>query len=261
MTASNIRKKLASGESIFGLFTPVAQPKQAELLALLGFDFLIFDGEHGEIEPADTPGLAFACQSNDCSPFIRVPSTDPRVIGRHLDFGAAGIVAPMVNSKSDAESVLSAALYPPIGGRGLAQTRHLNFGLVDDIPYKLEQANADVLIIAQIETREAIEHLDEILTLDRLDILFVGPADLSSSLGVPMQFDHPDFQSAMMTIATKVCSSGKHLGVLVAQPEQIKMLHALGFRMFAGYLDLMIAVSGRTFLQSCRSITFFSEPA
>ena len=254
MTTENIRTKLAAGNAVFGLFTPYSNSMQAGLLARSGFDFLVLDAEHGEIEPADMSALTMACEAQNCAPIVRVPSTDSRVVGRYLDFGATGIVAPMVNSKADGEALLSAALYAPDGIRGLAQTRNLDFGLGGDIPARMTKSNAETLTIAQIETRDAIDNLDEILSLDRLDILFVGPADLSASLGVPMQFTHPDFLTAMMTIAHKVKASGKHLGVLISQPEQIQTLHALGFRVFAGYLDLVIADACRNFVSGCQSV-------
>ena len=253
MMATTLRAKLDAGQTVLGLFTPQASPTQAELLAMSGFDFLICDGEHGEIAPADMTSLALACEAHDCAPLIRVPSIESRVVGRFLDYGAAGVIAPMINSIADGERLLQSALYPPEGSRGLAQTRNTGYGLRGDIADQLAQSNTSTLAIVQIETQEAIDHLDEILSLDRVDIVFVGPADLSSSLGIPMQFTHPKFLEAMMNIATKVKASGKHLGGLIADAEQIPMLHSLGFRFIAVYMDMLLAAACHRFVTDCRS--------
>ncbi len=253
MMATTLRAKLDAGQTVLGLFTPQASPTQAELLAMSGFDFLICDGEHGEIEPADMTSLALACEAHDCAPLIRVPSIESRVVGRFLDYGAAGVIAPMINSIADGERLLQSALYPPEGSRGLAQTRNTGYGLRGNIADQLAQSNTSTLAIVQIETQEAIDHLDEILSLDRVDVVFVGPADLSSSLGIPMQFTHPKFLEAMMNIATKVKASGKHLGGLIADAEQIPMLHSLGFRFIAVYMDMLLAAACHGFVTDCRS--------
>ncbi|MBX7482720.1 HpcH/HpaI aldolase family protein [Qipengyuania qiaonensis] len=252
MTAKTVRAKLGGGEAVFGVFTPGSSMAQAEILARAGFDFLILDAEHGTVGPEQVAALAMACEAHGCAPLVRVPSLDRRAIGKPLDFGAVGIVAPMINSRANGEALLTAALYPPHGSRGLAMTRNLGFGMGQgDVAARINAANEAVLTIAQIETREAIANLDEIMSLSRIDVIFVGPADLSSSLGIPLQFTHPDFLGAMMQVATKAREHGKHLGVLVNEPEQIKRLYPLGFRLFAGYLNMMLAKMARRFVVEC----------
>lgn len=251
MSKQTIRTKLDTGESVFGYFTPTPDLAQAEILARSGCDFLVFDGEHGHIEPGDMAPLSAACSPFGCDSLMRIASKDERSIGRPLDFGCTGIVAPMVNSGIEAQYIVDCCLYPPQGKRGLALTRSLAFGQVPDVPGAMVSANEAVFTIAQIETREAIEKIDDILGIDRLDLVFVGPADLSVSLGCPLQFDHPDFLAAMMQISAAVKESQKHLGVLIAEPQQVRMLHTLGFRLFATYLDGLLMASALRHSKAC----------
>lgn len=251
MIAAQLKQKLAGGESVFGYFVSSADAQQAEILARTGSDFLIFDGEHGQVEARDMAALSAACTSFGCAPLMRVTEKTARAIGRPLDFGCEGIVAPMVGNADEAQEVVDYCLYPPQGKRGLALSRNLGFGTDGDVPKAMQKANQGAFIVAQVETRDAIDNLDALLGLERLDMLFVGPADLSVSLGCPMQFDHPDFLAAMMQIAGTVKDSDTHLGVLVAQPEQVKMLHALGFRLFAGYVDSLLMQASVQFLAGC----------
>jgi len=251
--ASILRKRLRAGEELIGIFNPYREPMFAELLAKTGFDFAIFDGEHGLISESDMPALVLAAEQSGCCPLVRTPSMHPRVIGRHLDFGAQGVVAPMINTKDQAAELLSSCLYPPEGARGLAYTRSLGFGLDGSVADAMVRSNRDVLTVAQVETRLAMENLPDILQLERLDMIFVGPADLSVSLGVPLQFDHPKFVQALASIAAQTLKAGKYVGVLIGDPQQIGPLRQMGFRFYACYADTLIASAGRDLLTTLRA--------
>lgn len=253
MDIEAIRSALEGGGSVFGMFSPYRDPLLSELIAATGVDFIVFDAEHGAIEAADMPALSLATEKHRCAALVRVPSLGPRVIGRYLDLGAGGIVAPMVNTEAQRSALLAASLFPPEGDRGLAATRSLDFGLGEPLDQKIADANTSTLLVAQIETRDAVDNLSAIMSDPRLDVVFVGPADLSTSLGHPLDFQHPAFLGALQKIATAAREHGAHLGALAVAPEQVAALHALGFRFFAGYIDQVLAKSCIEFAAGLRA--------
>lgn len=261
MNTRQLRQKLNSGQTVFGVFTPYSDPTFAELLGQSGFDFIVYDAEHGVIDETDMPALAMAAENRNSVAIVRPPRLENRTIGRYLDFGAQAIMMPMVNSRADGEALIQACHYPPQGVRGVAMTRSLDFGIADDLPQKLDDSNTSLLTLAQIETREALANLDEILMVEHLDLIFVGPADLSASLGVPFQFHHPELIGALTTIASQTKQANKHLGILVNDPGQVTVLRQLGFRFFAIYIDMLIASAGREFLSTCRQDTASPQSA
>lgn len=247
---TNLREKLEAGDSVFGAFSPYSDVGVTELLATSGLDFLILDGEHGALNEESAAALVLSCERRACTALIRVPSLGNRVIGRYLDFGMQGVVAPMISNADELNQLTQAMLYPPEGVRGFALTRHVDFGSgTTPMAQSLSNSNQSLLVIAQIETLESLNNLDEILANEHLDLVFVGPADLSISLGCPLDFQHPIFLDALVRIASAAQKHHKHLGVLINQPEQVGALHSLGFRFFAGYLDSMISNSCRRFVE------------
>lgn len=248
--SGELRKKLEAGESVFGVFSPYADVTVTELLTTSGLDFLIFDGEHGALSEESATALVLSCERRGCTPLIRVPSLAGRVIGRFLDFGMQGVVAPMINTAGELNELTQAMLYPPQGSRGFALTRHLDYGNGDNsVVQALSSNNESLMVIAQVETQQSLDNLDEILADERLDLVFVGPADLSISLGCPLDFNHPKFLEALLKVSAAAQKHQKHLGVLVNQPEQVGMLHSLGFRFFAGYVDSIISSACQDFAE------------
>ncbi|MBL4639684.1 MAG: hypothetical protein JKY57_04050 [Kordiimonadaceae bacterium] len=254
MSTCTLLDRLNAGETVFGLFSPYSDVCLAQMAASTGADFIIFDAEHGYVSDLDIPGLALAAEREDCTALVRVPQIEPRTIGRFLDNGAAGIVAPMVNSAADAKALKEALYYPPKGSRGLAPTKNMGFVLGDAVATQILQANNSVLSIAQIETKEAVENLDEILMDENLNVIFVGPADLSTSLGHAMDFDNPMVISTLMEVAQKVNASDKHLGILAQTSEQIQMTHMMGARFIAGYIDTVISTGCQSYLTGARTV-------
>lgn len=249
-----LRERLDAGESVFGAFTPYSDVGITELLTTSGLDFLIFDGEHGSLNEESAIALAMSCERRECTALIRVPSLANRVIGRYLDFGMQGVVAPMINTADELKRLTEAMLYPPQGLRGFALTRHVDYGNgTVPVVKSLSNSNQSLLVIAQVETQESLKNLDEVFASERLDLVFVGPADLSISLGCPLDFQHPKFLEAILDISSMVKKYRKHLGVLISEPEQVSMLHSLGFRFFAGYIDTIIGNSCRHFFEQSAS--------
>jgi len=252
MKKTGLLKRLDAGETVFGFFSPYPDTCLAQMAASAGADFIIFDAEHGYVTANDMPALSLAAEHRQCTALVRVPAVELRVVGSFLDNGAHGIVAPMVSSVDDVLALNSAVKFPPEGNRGLAPSKSANFGLGIPLPDYIKKANENVINIGQIETKEAVDNLDAILADDSLDIVFVGPADLSTSLGHCMDFENPTVISSMMEIADKVNKSDKHLGILAQTPEQIKLTHMMGARFIAGYLDTLIGTGCQNYLCEAR---------
>ncbi|WP_153067164.1 HpcH/HpaI aldolase family protein [Steroidobacter cummioxidans] len=250
--AETLKARMQAGETVLGLLNPYGDPNQAELLAMSGWDFIIFDAEHGSLGPREVQDLVRACERRGCTPLVRTPGREPHMVNRFLDAGSRGIMAPMINDAAGAAELVRAVKYPPLGARGLAPTRAASFGLAGTLSAYIESANSETLVIAQIETAEAVDRVQEILACDQVDVVFIGPADLSTSLGHCMDLKHPKVIGAIQNVARAVAGSGKHLGILIAQPEQAAMARSLGARFIACYMDSVLVGGCRGFVNAAR---------
>ena len=183
-----------------------------------GFDFLVFDGEHGPIEPRDCEGLVHAAELRGSAPLVRVPTNEPSVILRYLDTGAIGVHVPLVDSAEEAEAAVAAVEYAPRGTRGLAGVRASDYGTVPLAEY-VEQANEATMVVIQVGAA-AVERVGEIAAVEGVDVIFVGPTDLSQAFGVTGQTGHPVLEQAYDLIAEAVSASPAALGVLVPQTKR-----------------------------------------
>lgn len=253
MLDNSTRRKLASGESVYGCFLRHAEPSLAEFIALLGWDFVIFDGEHGTLEPRDIENLSRAVELAGSTPISRVPANQPHDILRFLDTGIHGIHVPWVNSADEAARAVGAAKYRPQGQRGLAGSRASRWGITEPISDYTERANRETMVVIHIETIDAVEAIDDYVAIDGIDVLFIGPTDLSHSLGHPGDIDHPEVISAMERVRAAVVGSEKVLGVFAGTPERVDEWRGKGARYFAtttegllkrGMLDYLLEVRG-----------------
>ncbi len=230
----------------------------AELLASLGFDFLTVDAEHAAIgiTEAQTLYQAIAAGNSDCTPLVRLPETNYETVKRHLDAGAKGVIAPLINTPEQAREVVEAAKYPPEGERGVGFARSNTYGADFDtsVPYD----NNEIVVCVQIEHRRAIKNIDEILTVDGIDAVLFGPYDLSASLDITGQFDHPKFREAIETAETACREHNVILGTHVVQPDVDEATQRIkeGYRLLAYSLDITVLseVFGND-LDEIRSIT------
>lgn len=252
--ANRAKAKLKSGDTLIGTYMRHRDAGIAEILCYLGFDFLLFDSEHGPIAEADCENLARACESTDCTPLIRVNTNMPSMIGRNLDTGMQGVQIPMVNSAEEARAAVRAAKYQPIGARGLAAARAAHFGQLLPFTYKdhIEKSNEETMVIVQIETPQAIENLHAITDVPNIDIIFIGPTDLSNSLGHPGNFKHPDVQRAFEQITSVVAKSDKALGVLAATTEAVIDWKKRGARYIMTVFEAILGPAVREFLATVR---------
>ena len=210
------------------------------IAAAAGAEFVIFDMEHTGWSVETIRGLIATSRSADLAPFVRVPATQYHFIARPLDVGAMGLMIPMVESRQQAEAIVQYAKYPPMGRRGAA------FGVAHDdyengdVLTKIQSANDEGLLIAQIETAQGVEKVDEIAAVDGIDIVWIGHFDLTNSLGIPAQFDHPDYLAAVDRVAEAARENGKVAGFMTSDPDNASWLLGKGFRCLAYSGDIWI---------------------
>lgn len=207
------KARLKSGHAVFGCFTKYRDPAFAELASLQGWDFLVFDGEHGALSPADVENLSRAVEVRGVTPLARVPRNEPSSILSFLDRGIHGVHVPWVNSAAEVEQAVRSVKYGPRGSRGLAGGRASDWGTGESIGAYTERANRETLVVIHIETAQAVDAIGDYVDVDDVDVLFLGPTDLSHSLGHPGEVDHPEVVAAMEVVAEAVISSEKALGI------------------------------------------------
>ncbi len=231
MRANTVKAKLRAGETVFGVFVNLPSPQIVELAGLAGFDFVVLDAEHGPLSEGDVYQLCLAADAVGIVPIVRVPQNVPGVILRFLDVGPLGLHVPQINTPEEAEAVVQAVKYRPRGWRGLAGVRAGDYGTVPLAEYTA-RANEETLVVVHLENAAGIERLPEIMAIDGVDLVFVGTTDLSHSLGVPGQLDHPSVQAALdrtLELA-RASGAGKPLGVITADAAQTRGYVERGFR-------------------------------
>lgn len=201
------------GTPLRGTFLGLGSPYSARMAAQLGFDWVLIDLEHGAASEATLPGLLLAVEGTTCAPIVRVVSCNQDSIKRALDLGAVGVMVPYVSSVEEARSAVAYTHYPPAGCRGVASSTIATELSLRTADYHRE-ANQKVLTIVQIETREGVENAEQIAAVDGIDVLFIGPLDLSFNLGIPNQYDHEDHRQALGRVVEACQKHGKASGIL-----------------------------------------------
>jgi 4-hydroxy-2-oxoheptanedioate aldolase len=254
LRTNQTKAKLKAGQTVYGVFTRYPQASLVEVLGYQGWDFIVFDGEHGTIEPLDCENMVRAAELRDVTPIIRVPTNQPHLILRYLDTGAQGLHVPWVNTGAEAEQVVRSVKYGPRGIRGLAGIRASDYGQIGTLADYVVKANAETLVIVHIETAEAVEQLPDMLKVDDIDVIFIGPTDLSHSLGVPGQPQHPDVQAAMQKITDLVLASDKNiaLGIMVPNIEGAQQWAERGARYISISFESVLRPAALSYLKAVR---------
>ena len=249
MRTNELKARLAAGETVYGCFTKYPEPALVELIALSGFDFAIFDGEHGTLEPRDIEHLTRAAESRNMTSIARVPTNQSAAILRFLDTGVQGIHIPWVNTVEGVEEAVRSAKYGPRGMRGLAGSRASDWGYTGTLAEHTRRANEETLVVIHIETDQAVDAAPDYCKVDGVDVLFIGPTDLSHSLGHPGDLEHPKVVAALERAAEAVLGGGKTLGIYAGSAAVAARWHERGARYIttgidgfikaglAGYLD------------------------
>ena len=252
MLNNTTKAKLAAGEAVFGCFIRNAEPQLVEYVALLGWDFLVLDAEHGTLLPHQVEDLCRAIEPRGVTPMVRVTTNDPPTILRFLDTGAHGVHVPWVNSAAEAERAVQSVKYSPRGIRGLAGSRASDWGLREPIGDYVQRANRETLVVIQVETQDAVDAIDDYLAIDGIDVLFLGPTDLSQSLGHPGDLRHPDVLKAMDRVADAVVGSDKTLGIYAGTVDMTREWLARGARYFTTSLEPFLRDGMRAHLRDVR---------
>ncbi|MFV0590920.1 MAG: HpcH/HpaI aldolase family protein [Draconibacterium sp.] len=227
-----LKKRLKQGESLHGCWLNLGSTLTAEIIGNVGFDWVLIDLEHGSGNETDALLQLQAIKSTNTGAIIRVESIDKHRIQKALDIGAEGIMAPQARNISDVQIVLNAAYYAPEGERGVAKhIRATGFG--HDFSIYKKQCKKNTLVIIQIETKEVLQDLDSVAALDGVDVLFIGPADLTMSLGIFGQYDHPIYEDALKKIIVAANKAGKTVGIYLFDPKDYRHYFDLGIRFFA----------------------------
>lgn len=230
-----LRQQWNDGDNTLGGWITVANPVVAEGMARAGFDYVCIDTQHGAIDYAAAVAMLRACDAAGTTTIVRVPWNEPGIIGKMLDAGAHGVIIPMVNSPEEAEAAVQACRYAPRGSRSFGPT--VAKQRIPDYPGWAEE---NVAVIPMIETRQAVENLDAILAVDGIDAIYVGPADLSLTLGLPPGNNDGDpvFDEAYSTIVEGCRRAGVVAGCHATGSLTPKRLEA-GFRMVTVTADLL----------------------
>ena len=205
---NELKWRLKAGEQACGLWMTIESPIVTELLSTLGFDYFVFDTEHSPLDIYQSQTLMQAMRDEGTTPIVRVWWNDLVAIKRALDIGAYGVVVPWVNNKEQAEMAVKACRYAPTGLRGCGPRRARLFD-----PDYYETVEQELLIIAQIETREAVKNIEDIFSVDGIDVSYIGPADLSASHGHLGNMSHPEVQEAIDRVYDASVAAGIATGV------------------------------------------------
>ena len=239
----NLKQRLLKGETLNGCWLNLGSALTAEIVGLSGFDWVLIDLEHGAGVEKDVLSQLQALESTPTAAFVRVESPESPRISRILDMGAEGIMCPKVNNAEEAQKVVNHVYYPPFGNRGMAKMiRATQFSL--NFNTYFDTSRDTILCIVQIETLEALDNLDAIAAVEGVDVLFIGPADLSMSMGIFGQFDHPRFVTALKNIIEAGEKAGKAIGILLFNPDDFDKYHNMGIRFIACGADATFVANG-----------------
>ncbi|MCL7466685.1 HpcH/HpaI aldolase/citrate lyase family protein [Phaeovulum sp. NW3] len=232
---NQFKRRLLSGEQLIGIWMSSVSPLLAEMLSLVGYDWMLFDTEHAPVDVAGVMPLLQAAATGSTPSVVRPAWNDKVLIKRHLDQGAQTLLVPFVETAQEAEAAVRAMLYPPAGIRGVAgSTRASRFGLATDY---LRRANDEVCLLVQIETGAALDRLEEIALVEGVDGVFLGPSDLAASLGHLGNPGHPDVQAALKDALTRLRAIGKPAGILATNQADAQRYLDWGYGFVAASVD------------------------
>jgi 2-keto-3-deoxy-L-rhamnonate aldolase RhmA len=244
---NGIRERLRGGETLFGTLLNLPSPAIAEVLAAAGFDWLFIDTEHGAIGTSALISILQAVD-RDIACIVRLPSLDGGAIKRTLDMGAHGLIVPQVETAAEAAEVVRLARYAPDGERGMGLGRAHGYGF--SFNEYLASANDEISLVIQVEHRRAVENIDEIAAVEGLDAVFIGPYDLSASLGHPGEIEHPDVVAAIERVTAACQAVGMPLGYFGMDENSVRPWVARGYTLICAGVDCVLLGQGASRLLS-----------
>ena len=244
---NRFKEKLRAGSTVYGPFMKTGDPAFVEIAGYAGFDFVILDMEHGPVSFENLQNLIRAAMVAGVVPVVRTSDSASISIGRALDAGAYGVQVPQIQTASEARACIGAARFFPKGERGMCRfVRAAAYSSIKGEDY-FNGAN-QALVILQMEGRKALENLDEIIAVEGIDIVFIGPYDLSQSLGYPGQVNHPVVLKEMQKVVSQAKKKGITVGTFTDTPEAVKLWKGLGVQYISYSVDVGI------FTDACKEV-------
>lgn len=248
---TSLRARSRAGETLVGCFLTWPVPGVVELAAMAGFDFVVIDCEHGFFSIESAASLVLAADGAGIAAIVRAPSADSNEVGRYLDAGAAGTLLPRVEGTAAVRAALGALKFAPRGWRGLGGVRANRYATVPLAEFA-RRSNEETLVAVQIERQGALTDLTAIADEPDVDVLFVGPNDLSQALGAPGDTSSDEYRAALGRVASEAARAGKAAGIMVGRREDVPGLAALGYRFFTTSDRALVLESGRRWREAVR---------
>lgn len=241
---NKFQKQIENGEKPIGIFTGLCNASVVECIGLSGFDYVIIDNEHSPAEAETSAELIRAADAAGITPFVRVREISRPAVLKLLDVGAQGLIVPNVNSVEDVEKLVSFSKYSPIGNRGFCPSRKDGWGhgLDMNVADTMEYFNHNVLLIPQCETTGALENIETITAINGVDGIFIGPFDLSISMGIPGDFNHPEFKKALRRILQACRENGKFCMIFASGDSDAVSRLKEGFDSLTYYVDAVLMI-------------------
>ena len=235
-----VKDKLKKGEIVLGTFVKLNSPSVVEMIAFAGFDFIIVDGEHSAFSYPDYESIIRVADGVNLGSVIRLSAKGEEHILHALDLGAGGVQIPSLENVEDALDAVNYTKYYPEGKRGLSfNQRAAKYGMTDKDTY-VQSANSGSIVVVHIENIQMAQKIDELCKIPQIDVLFVGPQDLSQSMGKPGKPNDAEVVAVIEDIFLKGLKNGKHIGIYVANENDLKKYIALGAKYFAWKSDVTI---------------------
>lgn len=247
MKQNDLKARLTGGETIYGMFLNSGDPILAEVAALAGFDMVVIDSEHGPTGPMDNMPLIQAVEYRGAVPIVRVPNKQSDTILKMLDIGAHGILVPRVNTPEEARQVVKAVRYFPGGERGVASGRASDYGFTPLTDY-FGLANDRNLVAVQCEDVACLPHLDEIAAIDGVDVIFIGPYDLSATMGAPGRVAYEAIKDTVTAVLETVRRHGKAAGIFTKDAADARFYAGLGVQF------IIVGTDIQNFAGTCRTL-------
>lgn len=240
---NTFKQALVRGDRQIGCWLSFADATAAEIMGTAGFDWLVVDGEHAPNDIRSLRDQLVALESSDSHPVVRVPIGETWMIKQVLDAGAQTVLVPMVDSAEQAQDLVRACRYPPFGTRGVgaAGARATRFGEITDY---VQTADEQICLLVQVESRAGIEALDDILAVEGIDGVFIGPADLSTDMGFQGNSAAPEVQAVIADAVKRIAASGKAPGLLGTTDAATQGYFDMGAQFLAVGIDVLVLARG-----------------
>lgn len=256
--AYSLREKILNKEVVVGLFFKINNQAVAEMVGLAGFDFIIVDAEHSNFSPSEMEGIIRAADCVGMSSVIRVRDAKPEDVLHAFDSGADGVQIPSIKSIESAVEVCNSTKYFPEGNRGLSLTqRAANYSIWQGKESYYEYSNANSLVVVHVENKHMADNIDALLEVPQIDVVFVGPADLSQSMGKPGQMNDPEVVAVIEGVFQKVLAKGKAVGIYCGNQAAVEKYVGLGATYIAYGADTNVLAQGLKALKS--TLSFLEE--